>query len=128
MLINAPISVGELLDKISILEIKLNQTSAAEQQKNINYEHRLLTHIRDNLCLSNNVYQLAAELKITNENIWRIENGKRSCEANKTFDNAFIQLSRELYIYNDKRGHIKKQINKIAGSEIVEEKMYTHYE
>lgn len=128
MLIYAPISVGELLDKISILELKLDEIYNTEQQKNIEHEHQLLIKIKNKLSFTEQVYELTHQLKEINQNIWRIENQKRSCEANKIFDDKFVSLSRELYFYNDKRGQIKKEINKLTGSEVVEEKKYTQYE
>lgn len=121
-IINAPISVGELIDKITILKIKLEHTDDNEKLKNISRELNELSTLFDidSIMLRN----LSLELKAVNEIIWQIEDEIRIKEKAKTFDNEFIELARSVYIYNDKRAVIKKQINELTNSHIVEEKIY----
>lgn len=126
-LISVPVSVGELLDKITILEIKKSIAQDADKILNINHEYALLVDIRIGLNLPKQIDELEANLKTNNKRIWDIENAKRACELNNAFDEDFIQLSRELYVYNDLRADLKRKINELTNSEIVEEKMYTKY-
>ena len=123
-----PISVGELVDKITILEIKRELISDPEKQKNINHELELLINIRAEIELPPAISVFESMLKDTNRRLWSIEDGKRACEAREEFGDDFIRLSRELYINNDLRGMIKRKINELVGSEIMEEKMYTNYQ
>lgn len=127
MLISVPVSVGELIDKITILEIKKDLIADADKLKNINKELELLTQIRETLDLPTTVSIFELMLKDTNRHLWDIEDGKRACEARGEFGEDFVRLSRELYVNNDLRGEIKRKINDLVGSEIVEEKMYTKY-
>jgi hypothetical protein len=127
VLISVPVSVGELIDKITILEIKKDLIADADKLKNINKELELLTQIRETLDLPTTVSIFELMLKDTNRHLWDIEDGKRACEARGEFGEDFVRLSRELYVNNDLRGEIKRKINDLVGSEIVEEKMYTKY-
>ena len=119
------ISAGELLDKISILEIKLNNIKDKEKLVEINKEHKSLEITRkSNIEISENLEKLVNQLKGINLKLWNIEEEKRICEKNGDFGKNFIQLSRNVYINNDKRAKIKSDINKLLGSNIKEVKSY----
>lgn len=128
MLVSIPVSVGELIDKITILEIKQELISDPHKLKNINREIELLRAIRQDLDLPASLAMFELMLKDTNRELWSIEDGKRACESRSEFGEDFIRLSRALYINNDLRGRIKRKINDLVGSEIIEEKMYTDYQ
>ena len=120
-MIITPVSVGDVLDKISILQIKLERI--LDSQKLINIRVEL-----DHLLAAAKEYRhpaLESELKKVNESLWEIEDQIRVKEHLQEFDNEFINLARLVYITNDKRADIKREINKAAGSELVEEKFYT---
>ena len=122
------ISVGELLDKLSILEIKLNKIKNPSFLQEIKKEYLALNETKNNnINSSNEIDILYKNLKETNEKLWDIENKKRLCEKNCDFNDKFIQLARDVYIENDKRSKIKLEINKISGSNIQEVKQYTQY-
>ena len=122
------ISVGELLDKLSILEIKLNKIKNPSFLQEIKKEYLALNETKNNnINSSNEIDILYKNLKETNEKLWDIENEKRLCEKNSDFNDRFIQLARDVYIVNDKRSKIKLEINKILGSNIKEVKQYTQY-
>ena len=122
------ISVGELLDKLSILEIKLNKIKNPSFLQEIKKEYLALNETKNNnINSSNEIDILYKNLKETNEKLWHIENEKRLCEKNSDFNDRFIQLARDVYIVNDKRSKIKLEINKILGSNIKEVKQYTQY-
>ena len=122
------ISAGELLDKISILEIKLEKIQDKESHEEINKEYRILKEAQNlNIKITENVKYLLNELKKINQNLWDIEDKLRICEKNKDFGNNFIELARGVYLNNDKRSKIKSQINKILGSNIREIKQYVNY-
>ena len=122
------ISVGELLDKLSILEIKLNKIKNPSLLQEIKKEYDTLNKTKNNnINSSNEIDILYNNLKETNEKLWKIENEKRLCEKNSDFNDKFIQLARDVYIENDKRSKIKLEINKISGSNIQEIKQYTQY-
>ena len=122
------ISAGELLDKLSILEIKLNEIKNPTLLQEIKKEYITLTETKNNnINSSNEIDILYNNLKETNEKLWDIENEKRLCEKNSDFNDKFIQLARDVYIANDKRSKIKLEINKILGSNIKEVKQYTQY-
>ena len=122
------VSVGELLDKISILEIKKEKIKDAEKLKFINNEHSILKNQLDENIKSdeklNNLYQ---SLKVINSKLWVIEDDKRQCEKDKDFGEKFIKLSRDVHFLNDKRAKIKLEINNHTGSKIKEIKEYTNY-
>ena len=122
------VSVGELLDKISILEIKKEKIKDAEKLKFINNEYSILKNQLDENIKSdeklNNLYQ---SLKVINSKLWVIEDDKRQCEKEKDFGKKFIKLSRDVHFLNDDRAKIKLEINNHTGSAIKEIKEYTSY-
>ena len=126
--IKTAISPGELLDKISILEIKNDKITDSGKRQNVSKELDILTqtkskHIRENETISH-LYQ---KLKEINLKLWTIEDDIRDCERNKDFSDTFVQLARAVYITNDDRAAVKKEINLFLGSQIVEEKSYASY-
>ena len=122
------ISVGELLDKIAILEIKLVKIKDKENLLEINKEYESLKETKNsNIKLTKNLEKLIIQLKDINLKLWDIEDKKRICEKNKDFGQAFVDLSRSVYLNNDKRANIKSEINKILGSNIREIKKYVNY-
>ena len=122
------ISPGELLDKLSILEIKLDKISDKDKHELVKKEYASLIKVRDlNINLTDNVKDLFENLKKINLNLWDIEDKIRKCEKNKTFDKNFIELARNVYLNNDKRAKIKYDINKILDSKIQEIKQYIEY-
>ena len=122
------VSIGELLDKISILEIKKEKIKDAEKLKFINNEHSILKNQLDENIKSdeklNNLYQ---SLKEINSKLWVIEDDKRQCEKERDFGEKFIKLSRDVHFLNDDRAKIKLEINNHTGSTIKEIKEYTSY-
>jgi hypothetical protein len=120
----APISIGELIDKITILEIKLTKTLDSEKLHNIQTECNMLTNILSKLEVPEEVDGLRDQLLTVNSELWVIEDTKRAHEKQQLFDSAFINLARDVYIKNDIRANIKKQINLLTDSTIVEEKIY----
>ena len=122
------ISAGELLDKIAILEIKLVKIKDKENLLEINKEYESLKETKNsNIKLTKNLEKLIIQLKEINLRLWDIEDKKRICEKNKDFGQAFVDLSRSVYLNNDKRANIKSEINKILGSNIREIKKYVNY-
>ena len=119
------ISAGELLDKISILEIKLNNIKDKEKLVDINKEYESLEDTRkSNIEITENLQKLINQLIEINLKLWNIEEEKRICEKNEDFGNNFIKLSRNVYKNNDKRAKIKSDINILLGSNIKEVKSY----
>ena len=128
MQLQVPVSVGEVLDKITILQIKLAHISDAAKRANIQNElDALLPLVAGDAFHTDQMQGLMAELKSVNEALWDIEDDIREKEAAKSFDAEFIRLARAVYITNDKRAEIKKQINLATGSVLVEEKSYESY-
>ena len=122
------VSAGELLDKISILHIKLDKIKDKNSLDFIKNEYDVLIQERDkNIDLNDEINNLYIELKTVNEKLWIIEDEKRLCEKNSKFDEKFIQVSRDIHLLNDRRAVIKLNINKILGSNIREIKLYTEY-
>ena len=122
------VSVGELLDKISILEIKKKKIKDTEKLKFINGEYNVLKDQLDkNVKSDQKLEKLFKSLKEINAKLWLIENDKRMCEKNSNFGDKFIKLSRDVHILNDNRGKIKLEINNLTGSKIKEIKEYTNY-
>ena len=122
------ISAGELLDKISILEIKLNKINDPVLLNEVKKEYEILNETKNkNINFSKEIEILYKDLKETNEKLWKIEDEIRLCEKNSDFKDKFIQLSRDVYFTNDKRSKTKSEINKILGSNIKEVKQYTQY-
>ncbi|PVM89572.1 DUF6165 family protein [Caulobacter radicis] len=128
MSILAPISAGELVDKITILRVKAERIGDAAKEANVRKELALLEGIAaDALTPSAELDALTAELTAINAALWDIEDGKRACERNQTFGPEFVELARRVYKDNDKRAAVKRKINELAGSDIVEEKSYKPY-
>ena len=128
MQLHVPVSVGEVLDKITILQIKLVHISDAAKRVNIQNElDVLLPLVAGNAFTTTQMQGLMAELKAVNEALWKIEDNIREKEAAKSFDVEFIRLARAVYVTNDKRAEIKKQINLATGSALIEEKSYESY-
>ena len=128
MQLQVPVSVGEVLDKITILQIKLAHISDADKRINIQNElDALLPLVAGDEFTTKQMLGLMAELKAVNEALWGIEDDIREKEAAKSFDAAFIRLARAVYVTNDKRAEIKKQINLATGSALIEEKSYEAY-
>ena len=122
------ISAGELLDKISILEIKLNKIKDHVLLNEVKKEYEILNETKNkNISFSEKIDILYKNLKETNKKLWETENKVRLCEKNSDFKEKFIQLSRDIYFENDRRSKIKFEINKILGSNIKEVKQYTEY-
>jgi len=129
MNVKLEISIGEFFDKITILEIKKEQISDAEKLVNINKELGALNALLDDLPFSrSDVETEVAELKKINEELWVIEDDIRAKEAQKTFDQGFIDLARSVYFTNDRRSDVKRDINMKLGSDFVEEKSYEEYQ
>ena len=123
-----PISWGELFDKITILQIKLENLQEKNALKNVKLEHDQLFSIFKQFFLENtNANELINDLKLINQKLWNIEDLIRDKERNKIFDEKFIELARKVYFTNDERSRIKRNINETFGSEIVEEKSYADY-
>ena len=128
MLIKIPVSTGELVDKITILEIKKIKVYDKLKLIDIKKEHKYLKSILiKKIKLDTHIKNEIAALKKINLKLWDIEDDKRKAERNKKFGKSFILLARNVYIYNDKRAMIKLNINKITNSEIVEVKSYGKY-
>ena len=128
MQLQVPVSVGEVLDKITILQIKLSHISDVNKRVNIQNElDALLPLVAGDVFTTVEMQGLMAELKSVNEALWDIEDDIREKEAAKSFDAEFIKLARAVYVTNDKRAEIKKQINLATGSALIEEKSYESY-
>ena len=122
------VSVGELLDKISILEIKKEKIKDLDKLKFINDEYLILKkQLDENITLNDELKKLYEELKAINTKLCDIEDNKRMCEKNSDFGKNFIKLSRDVHFLNDDRAKIKLAINDITGSKIKEIKQYTNY-
>ena len=124
----AEISAGELLDKMAILEIKLVKIKDKENLLEINKEYKSLKEVKNsNIKLTKDLENLIIQLKEINLKLWDFEDKTRICEKNKDFGQTFINLSRSVYLNNDKRANIKSKINKMLGSNIKEIKQYVNY-
>ena len=122
------VSVGELLDKLSILEIKKIRIKDPSKLDFINEEYDILKNqFEKNVKIDDKLNDLFKELKDINNKLWDIENEKRLCEKNSDFGDVFIKTSRDIHFLNDKRGNIKLEINNHTGSKIKEIKEYTGY-
>ena len=122
------VSVGELLDKISILEIKKDKIKDQEKLKFIINEHEILKEQLDkNIKTDEKINKLYQSLKEINAKLWVIEDDKRQCEKESDFGEKFIKLSRDVHFLNDDRAKIKLEINNLTGSKIKEIKEYTNY-
>ena len=124
-IINAPISIGELIDKITILEIKKNKLQNSKLEnvlKELSFLRKLME--KHQIEITDDLFTQLKEINLT---LWNIEDQIRIKEKNKEFDNIFIELARSVYFKNDKRAEIKKRINQLSNSEITEEKSYAEY-
>ena len=123
-----PVSWGELFDKITILEIKIENLKEKNALKNVKAEHDQLNTIYNNNFLKDEIARvLFNDLKEINQKLWDIEDKIRDKERNKNFDKEFIELARNVYFTNDERSRIKRNINETFGSKIIEEKSYAEY-
>lgn len=123
-----PISPGELLDKISILEIKTERIDNPQKRANVEREFDLLTGLwHAEAAESAEITQMRAELKALNEKLWEIEDAIRDCEREGDFGDRFVELARGVYKTNDQRAALKRRINEALGSKILEEKSYAEY-
>lgn len=127
IIVNAPISVGELMDKISILKIKKKNITDEKKLLFINEELQLLSSTLNAVVQDNKINEFLDKLIKVNSKLWKIEDDIRLCERNKKFNQHFIDLAREVYITNDKRADIKLAINNHFGSTLVEVKSYIKY-
>jgi hypothetical protein len=124
----AEISVGELMDKISILEIKQKNLKDKEKIKIVSKElESLNTCFQKDVHITDQIKSLYEDLKKINTKLWNIEDGKRDCERNGDFGEKFIKLARSVYIENDQRAKIKNKINRLSGSNISEVKSHEEY-
>ncbi len=127
MLINTPISLGELVDKISILMIKKKNISDSIKLEHVTKELEFLQKTLKEYISEDKINKFVQELVNINSKLWKIEDDIRECERNKLFDQTFIDLARSVYFTNDQRAKIKNDINKNFGSELVEVKSYEEY-
>jgi len=126
--IPVPISPGELLDKISILEIKSERIDDAQKRANVEREFDMLTGLwHAEAAETGEITRMRAELKALNEKLWEIEDAIRDCERAGDFGDRFVELARSVYKTNDQRAALKRSINQALGSTILEEKSYTQY-
>ena len=126
--INVPISPGELVDKITILEIKKEFIKNDNKLKNINHEYDLLMKIyTTQISETDGISELKNKLKEINLELWKIEDDIRDCERDKSFSDTFIELARSVYFTNDRRSKVKLEINLLLNSNLVEEKSYKDY-
>ena len=127
MLINTPISLGELVDKISILMIKKKNISDLKKLQHVNKELEFLQKTLKKYISEEEINEFLLKLVNINSKLWDIEDDIRECESKKSFDQTFIDLARSVYFTNDERAKLKNDINKTFGSELVEVKSYEEY-
>ena len=127
MLINTPISLGELVDKISILMIKKKNISDSIKLQHVNKELEFLQKTLKKYISEDRINEFLLKLVNINSKLWDIEDDIRECERKRLFDQTFIDLARSVYFTNDERAKVKNDINKIFGSELVEVKSYEEY-
>ena len=126
--ISVEVSPGELIDKITILEIKLERMDDEDKLKNVKLEWETLTRARDEAIEATpELEKLTAALKQSNERLWEIEDDIRDCERDKDFGDRFVELARGVYVNNDQRSRLKREINELLGSRLIEEKSYAAY-
>ncbi len=126
--VTVDIAPGELVDKITILEIKLERITGEAKLRNVRTEWAVLTQARDaNLPRSSKLDDLTVKLKEVNEKLWVIEDDIRDCERQQDFSDEFIRLARAVYFNNDVRARLKRRINELLGSPLIEEKSYATY-
>jgi len=126
MIVEVPTSVGELVDKITILEIKKENIADETKQKNVRAELNLLREKLKSLSIPDLIQHMSS-LYSVNKQLWDIEDRLRNKEKNKQFDEEFVQLARSVYYTNDERAQLKKEINILVGSTLIEEKQYDDY-
>ncbi len=127
--IKIDVGSGELVDKLTILQIKSERITNGAKLVNVRHELGVLMRVFDTrVSKDDTISQFMGELKSINEELWEIEDDIRVCEGEKNFDTRFIELARAVYITNDKRAAVKKQINLHTGADIVEEKSYTEFD
>jgi chromosome segregation ATPase len=127
-LIAIPVSAGELIDKITILQLKAERFSEAEKLACVRQELEMLQAVRDQAIASSpQLAELTSQLKSANSELWRIEDAIRLCEQKQDFGPEFLQLARSVYRHNDRRSELKRRINELLGSSLVEQKSYTPY-
>lgn len=126
--IEVEVSAGELLDKISILEIKDERIENEEKLMNVRKELKILENVRNEMIeRTSELDKIYLSLKKTNEKLWEIEDQIRDCERNKDFGAKFVTLARSVYMENDKRCSLKREINELLKSSLMEEKSYAEY-
>ena len=126
--INVPVSPGELIDKITILEIKSERMRDAAQLNNVRTELASLLAVCDrHVPSSHELSDLTRQLKAVNESLWQIEDEIRGCESSRDFGPQFVELARSVYRENDRRAQLKRDINVLLGSQLMEEKAYNRY-
>lgn len=126
--IKVEIAPGELIDKITILDIKSERMDDPDKLKNVRHELAILkSTLEEALSASAELDALTARLKEVNEQLWEIEDDIRICEGAKDFGPKFVELARAVYVTNDERARLKRQVNELLGSDIVEEKSYQPY-
>jgi hypothetical protein len=122
------VAPGELIDKITILQIKSERIDDPEKVKNVRVELEVLEKARDEaIAASPELERLTVELKTVNEALWEIEDDIRDCERTKDFGPRFVELARSVYRSNDRRAAAKRKINELLGSQLIEEKSYAEY-
>ncbi|BDD89444.1 DUF6165 family protein [Desulfofustis limnaeus] len=128
MAVKIPVSWGELLDKLTILQIKMERIEDPEKRRNVRKELAALDAVRrDRGVPAPELEELVGQLRQVNEQLWDIEDAIRLCERQQEFGARFVQLARSVYQSNDRRAALKYQINRLLDSEIVEEKSYESY-
>jgi hypothetical protein len=126
--VSVEVSPGDLIDKITILEIKLERIEGKDKLKNVKLEWETLTRARDEAIEATpELEKLTAALKESNERLWEIEDDIRDCERDKDFGDRFVELARGVYVKNDQRSRLKREINELLGSRLIEEKSYAAY-
>lgn len=124
-----PVAAGELFDKKTILQIKRERIASPEQRANVERELALLAEVAERVASSTarrgELEALEAQLRGINEQLWDLENSVRACERDARFDEAFVQTARSIYAGNDRRAAVKRQINLLLGSTLIEEKSHT---
>jgi hypothetical protein len=128
MTISIQVSLGELIDKMTILEVKLARMSDPAKLLNVRREHEMIAQIfRENVAETPALTKLVAELRATNSSLWTIEDDIRDHERKADFGASFVKLARSIYRINDERAALKRRINVLLGSAIIEEKSYSGY-
>lgn len=126
--VSVEVSPGELIDKITILEIKLERIEDEAKLKNVKLEWETLTRSRDNAIEATpELEKLTVDLKESNERLWQIEDDIRQCDHDNDFGDRFVELARAVYVNNDQRSRLKREINELLGSRLIEEKSYAAY-